>query len=130
MFLSNSRYGHGQATFHQHVYSTLGGGGSGGGGGHSSGGGHKSKNSALAMSALTLLAFLFFINMLQSCLKEQITSMNPTVCYVVFDILSIKIEFKCSIVIFMALCFCLKYIYSGDGNDSRHKSIPKNWNRW
>ncbi|XP_055297687.1 uncharacterized protein LOC129566114 [Sitodiplosis mosellana] len=76
----NGRFGHGQgqgqATFHQHVYSTLGGGGGGSSGG---GGGHKSKNHALAMSALTLLAFLFFIQMLQSCLKEQMTSLNPTV---------------------------------------------------
>lgn len=54
-----------------------------GGGGWTSvgGGGHKSKSSALSMSALTLLAFLFFINMLQTCLKEQMTSLNPTVCF-------------------------------------------------
>lgn len=32
-----------------------------------------------ALSALTLLAFLFFLNLLQSCLKEQMDSMNPTV---------------------------------------------------
>lgn len=60
-------------------YGSGGGGGYGGGGASTGGGHHKSKNSALAMSALTLLAFLFFINMLQSCLKEQMTSMNPTV---------------------------------------------------
>lgn len=92
----------GQATYHHHVYSSIPGDGgsawnSGGGSGWNSGsgsgwtnggngwtgsgGGHKSKNSALSMSALTLLAFLFFINMLQSCLKEQMTSLNPTVCF-------------------------------------------------
>lgn len=32
-----------------------------------------------ALSALTLLAFLFFLNLLQSCLKEQMDTMNPTV---------------------------------------------------
>lgn len=38
----------------------------------------KQKKSA-ALSALTLLAFLFFLNLLQSCLKEQMYAMNPTV---------------------------------------------------
>lgn len=33
-----------------------------------------------ALSALTLLAFLFFLNLLQSCLKDQMDTMNPTVC--------------------------------------------------
>lgn len=33
-----------------------------------------------ALSALTLLAFLFFLNLLQSCLKDQMDGMNPTVC--------------------------------------------------
>ncbi|XP_037030113.1 uncharacterized protein LOC119069975 [Bradysia coprophila] len=75
------------------------GGGGGGGGGHhyqpphdtyaevhSYGGGyshaqprHKSKGNSSAMSALTLLAFLFFLNILQSCLKEHMLAMNPTV---------------------------------------------------
>lgn len=32
-----------------------------------------------AISALTLLAFLFFLNLLQSCLKDQMEAMNPTV---------------------------------------------------
>lgn len=32
-----------------------------------------------ALSALTLLAFLFFLNLLQSCLKDQMDTMNPTV---------------------------------------------------
>jgi len=32
-----------------------------------------------ALSALTLLAFLFFLNLLQSCLKDQMDVMNPTV---------------------------------------------------
>lgn len=34
-----------------------------------------------ALSALTLLAFLFFLNLLQSCLKDQMDTMNPTVSY-------------------------------------------------
>lgn len=34
-----------------------------------------------ALSALTLLAFLFFLNLLQSCLKDQMDAMNPTVIY-------------------------------------------------
>ena len=33
-----------------------------------------------ALSALTLLAFLFFLNLLQSCLKDHMDAMNPTVC--------------------------------------------------
>lgn len=45
----------------------------------SSGGGHKSKGHSLAILALTLLTFLYFINMLQSGLKQHMTSMNPTV---------------------------------------------------
>jgi hypothetical protein len=40
-------------------------------------GGGKLKGAAL--SALTLLAFLFFLNLLQSCLKDQMDTMNPTV---------------------------------------------------
>lgn len=43
---------------------------------HSKGG----KLKGAALSALTLLAFLFFLNLLQSCLKEQMDVMNPTVC--------------------------------------------------
>lgn len=46
--------------------------------GHSSFSKHKSKASS-AMSALTLLSFFFFINLLQSCLKEHMEAMNPTV---------------------------------------------------
>lgn len=42
---------------------------------HSKGG----KLKGAALSALTLLAFLFFLNLLQSCLKDQMDSMNPTV---------------------------------------------------
>lgn len=68
----------GQSTYHHHAYtpaasSSASGWSSGGGGGH------KSKSSSLQTSALTLLAFLFFINMLHTCLKEQMTSLNPTV---------------------------------------------------
>ncbi|XP_035780253.1 uncharacterized protein LOC118460228 [Anopheles albimanus] len=48
------------------------------GGGHSSiGKSHRGKGAAL--SALTLLAFLYFLNMLQGCLKEHMATMNPTV---------------------------------------------------
>jgi hypothetical protein len=32
-----------------------------------------------ALSALTLLVFLFFLNLLQSCLKDHMDAMNPTV---------------------------------------------------
>lgn len=39
----------------------------------------KKKKKSAALSALTLVAFLFFLNLLQSCLKEQMYSMNPTV---------------------------------------------------
>jgi hypothetical protein len=42
------------------------------------GGGHHHNNKA-AMSALTLLSFLFFLNILQQCLKDQMATMNPTV---------------------------------------------------
>lgn len=42
---------------------------------HSKGG----KLKGAALSALTLLAFLFFLNLLQSCLKDQMDAMNPTV---------------------------------------------------
>lgn len=42
--------------------------------------GHKAgKLKGAALSALTLLAFLFFLNLLQSCLKDQMEAMNPTV---------------------------------------------------
>lgn len=51
-----------------------------------SGKGGKLKGAAL--SALTLLAFLFFLNLLQSCLKDHMDAMNPTVLvtYVVDEI--------------------------------------------
>lgn len=74
-----------------------GGGGAGTGYGHSSAGqqshygppmimtgGKGGKLKGAALSALTLLAFLFFLNLLQSCLKDQMDAMNPTV--------SIKLE--------------------------------------
>uniref|UniRef100_A0A1B0DF25 Uncharacterized protein n=1 Tax=Phlebotomus papatasi TaxID=29031 RepID=A0A1B0DF25_PHLPP len=41
--------------------------------------GRKSGKGSGALSALTLLAFLFFLNLLQSCLKEHMDAMNPTV---------------------------------------------------
>jgi hypothetical protein len=41
--------------------------------------GKKNKLKGAALSALTLLAFLFFLNLLQNCLKEQMAAMNPTV---------------------------------------------------
>ncbi|XP_058462125.1 uncharacterized protein LOC131437052 [Malaya genurostris] len=37
------------------------------------------KGKGAALSALTLLAFLYFLNMLQNCLKEHMDTMNPTV---------------------------------------------------
>ncbi|XP_037729665.1 uncharacterized protein LOC119560342 isoform X3 [Drosophila subpulchrella] len=40
----------------------------------------KSKKSAgSVMNALTLLSFFFFVNLLQSCLKDHMADMNPTV---------------------------------------------------
>lgn len=39
----------------------------------------KKKKKTAALSALTLLAFLFFLNLLQSCLKEHLAAINPTV---------------------------------------------------
>ncbi|XP_049530142.1 uncharacterized protein LOC125948276 [Anopheles darlingi] len=49
-------------------------------GGHSSiGKSHRGGGKGAALSALTLLAFLYFLNMLQSCLKEHMATMNPTV---------------------------------------------------
>lgn len=41
---------------------------------HSSHGGGKSK---IALTALTLLSFLFFLNILQNCLQEHMDAMNP-----------------------------------------------------
>ncbi|CAF4842672.1 unnamed protein product [Pieris macdunnoughi] len=41
----------------------------------SSGGEHKSK---AAMSALTLLAFLFFLHILQQCIKDHMTAMSTS----------------------------------------------------
>lgn len=40
---------------------------------------YKKKKKNAALSALTLVAFLFFLNLLQTCLKEQMMAMNPTV---------------------------------------------------
>lgn len=37
-----------------------------------------------ALSALTFLAFLFFLNLLQSCMKEHITAMQPEVSEIGF----------------------------------------------
>lgn len=37
------------------------------------------KSSGSVMNALTLLAFFFFVNMLQNCLKDHMVDMNPTV---------------------------------------------------
>ncbi|KAL3265975.1 hypothetical protein HHI36_010164 [Cryptolaemus montrouzieri] len=38
----------------------------------------KKKKRSIAMSALTLLSFLFFLNILQNCIQEHINQMNPT----------------------------------------------------
>lgn len=53
-------------------------------------GGKGGKLKGAALSALTLLAFLFFLNLLQSCLKDQMDAMNPTVskktlCFLIAD---------------------------------------------
>lgn len=56
------------------------------------GGGKKHKKSA-ALSALTLLAFLFFLNLLQSCLKEQMLAMNPTVRIPIQYCIHFKIQY-------------------------------------
>lgn len=58
--------------------------GQGDGGGHQTQYGpppemKKGKGKGAALSALTLLAFLFFLNLLQSCLKDHMDAMNPTV---------------------------------------------------
>ncbi|EDW24788.1 GL23204 [Drosophila persimilis] len=37
------------------------------------------KNSSGVMSALTLLSFFFFLNLLQNCIKDHMSDMNPTV---------------------------------------------------
>lgn len=66
--VSNDRFGGAHITYHRDVYSEPMRRS------HS-----KTKNSSITTSALTLLAFLFFIHLLQSCLKEQMVSMNPTV---------------------------------------------------
>ncbi|XP_075977288.1 uncharacterized protein LOC142977329 [Anticarsia gemmatalis] len=42
---------------------------------HYGGGGHKS---GASMSALTLLAFLFFLHILQQCIKDHMTDMSST----------------------------------------------------
>lgn len=70
----NDRFGAAHMTYHRDVYSDPMRRS------HSS----KSKNTSVTTSALTLLAFLFFINILQSCLKEQMVSMNPTVRLLIF----------------------------------------------
>lgn len=95
MFRSASTGRFGQSTYHHHVYtpsasSSVSGWNSGGGGGdgaYGPSGGHKSKGSTLQTSALTLLAFLFFINILNTCLKDQMISLNPTVQYLWINLL-------------------------------------------
>ncbi|XP_044749005.1 uncharacterized protein LOC123309799 [Coccinella septempunctata] len=54
--------------------------------GHSGSGYHhyhyssgKKKKKSIAMTALTLLSFLFFLNILQNCIQEHMNQMNPTV---------------------------------------------------
>ncbi|XP_034659923.1 uncharacterized protein LOC117896024, partial [Drosophila subobscura] len=37
------------------------------------------KSSGTVMSALTLLSFFFFLNLLQNCIKDHMSDMNPTV---------------------------------------------------
>ncbi|CAO1299789.1 unnamed protein product [Diamesa hyperborea] len=65
-----------------HDFSLKFGQGDGGGGGAPYGPPpemKKGKVKGAALSALTLLAFLFFLNLLQSCLKDHMDAMNPTV---------------------------------------------------
>ncbi|XP_065367030.1 uncharacterized protein LOC135959859 [Calliphora vicina] len=57
--------------------SALGGGG--GGGKKGIFGGNADRKSSSTMSAVTLLSFLFFINLLQGCIKDHMDAMNPTV---------------------------------------------------
>ncbi|EDW84681.2 uncharacterized protein Dwil_GK14244, partial [Drosophila willistoni] len=45
----------------------------------SSGKSKTKKGSGSVMSALTLLSFFFFVNMLQNCIKDHMADMNPTV---------------------------------------------------
>lgn len=49
------------------------------GGGKSKHHHNNNKSNSTAISALTLLTFLFFLNLLQNCLREQMETMNPTV---------------------------------------------------
>jgi hypothetical protein len=46
---------------------------------HVSSSSKEGKLKGAALSALTFLAFLFFLNILQSCMKEHIDAMNPGV---------------------------------------------------
>ncbi|GLV37353.1 hypothetical protein CBL_10680 [Carabus blaptoides fortunei] len=75
-------YGHsGNAGGGGHVYSSVGNSGYGYGSHHESshhhGGGGGGKKS-VALSALTLLAFLFFLHILQTCLQEQMDATTNT----------------------------------------------------
>lgn len=75
-----------------HDFSLKFGQGDGGGGGGTHYGPppemKKGKGKSAALSALTLLAFLFFLNLLQSCLKDHMDAMNPTVTI-------FQLEFMC-----------------------------------
>lgn len=45
------------------------------------------KKGSSALSALTLLSFLFFINLLQGCIKDHMDAMNPTVMVMTTNII-------------------------------------------
>lgn len=60
------------STPHRHSQSWVGGG-------KSKHHHNNNKSNSTAISALTLLTFLFFLNLLQNCLREQMETMNPTV---------------------------------------------------
>lgn len=67
-------------------YDYGGGGGGGGGGKKKGGGGKKGRSGTSTITALTLLSFFFFVNLLQGCIKEHMDSMNPTVMVMTTDI--------------------------------------------
>ena len=80
-----------------HDFSLKFGQGDGGGGGTQYGPPpemKKGKGKGAALSALTLLAFLFFLNLLQSCLKDHMDAMNPTVNIIQHLMFSNLIQFS------------------------------------
>lgn len=58
---------------------------------HHGGGG----KSGAALSALTLLAFMFFLNILQQCLRDHMNSMGPEVNNIKTMLTFLQIEKTC-----------------------------------